>query len=42
MTHLLMIKFGKPEKIELSDLENWSIQFWQFQNKVKEGAKIKI
>jgi hypothetical protein len=34
-----MIKFSKDEKIGLSSLENWSIQFWQIQNKIKEDAK---
>jgi hypothetical protein len=35
-----MIKSGKSVKIGLSDLRNRSIRFWQFQNKIKEEAKL--
>jgi hypothetical protein len=38
--YLLMIKFGKSEKIGLSGLGNQSIRFWQFQDKIKEEAKL--
>jgi hypothetical protein len=37
---VLMIKFGKSEKIGLSDLSFQNIIFWQFQNKTKECAKL--
>jgi hypothetical protein len=35
-----MSKFGKTEKNGLSDLSNRSIQFCQFQSKIKEEAKL--
>jgi hypothetical protein len=35
-TRLLMTKFGKAGKTELSDLGNRSIRFWQFQNRIKK------
>jgi hypothetical protein len=35
-----MTKFGKAEKTSLSGLPNQSIQFWQFQSKTEEGAKL--
>jgi hypothetical protein len=38
--YVLMIKFGKAEKIGLSSLLNRSIRFWQFQSQIKEGAKL--
>ena len=34
-----MTKFGKAEKTGLSGLGNRSIRFWQFQIRIKEGAK---
>jgi hypothetical protein len=34
-----MTKFGKAGKIGLTGLGNRSIRFWQFQNRIKEGAK---
>jgi hypothetical protein len=34
-----MTKFDKSEKIGLSGLGNRNIQFWLFQNRIKEGAK---
>jgi hypothetical protein len=37
---LLMTKFGKFGKTGISDLPFRNIQFWQFQNKTKEGAKL--
>jgi hypothetical protein len=37
-----MIKFGKSEKIGLSGLGNQSIRFWQFQDKIKEEAKLEV
>jgi hypothetical protein len=36
---VLMDKFGMAGKIGLSSLGNRSIQFWQFENRIKEGAK---
>jgi hypothetical protein len=36
-----MAKFGKSEKTGLSDFLFQIIQFWQFQGKAKEWAKIK-
>jgi hypothetical protein len=36
ISSLLMTKFSKAGKIGLSDLGNWSIRFWQFQNRIKE------
>jgi hypothetical protein len=38
--HVLMINFGKAEKIKLSCLPNRSIRFWQFQSKIEERAKL--
>ncbi len=35
-----MTKFGKFGKTGISDLPFRNIQFWQFQNKTKEGAKL--
>jgi hypothetical protein len=35
-----MTKFGMARKIGLSGLPNRSIQFWQFQSKIEEGAKL--
>jgi hypothetical protein len=35
-----MTKFGMAGKIGLSGLPNRSIQFWQFQSKIEEGAKL--
>jgi hypothetical protein len=35
-----MIKSGKSIKIGLYDLGNRSIRFWQFQNRIKEEAKL--
>jgi hypothetical protein len=35
-----MTKFVKSGKTRLSGLGYWSIQFWQFQNKIKEEAKL--
>jgi hypothetical protein len=35
-----MTKFGESEKIELSDFLFQNIRFWQFQGKIKEGAKL--
>jgi hypothetical protein len=35
-----MTKFGKTEKIELSNLPNWSIRFLQFQSKIEKGVKV--
>jgi hypothetical protein len=37
-----MTKFDKTKKIRLSDLVNWSIWFWQFQNRIREWAKHEI
>jgi hypothetical protein len=37
---VLMTKFGKAGKTRISDLGNWSIRFWQIQNKIKEEAKL--
>jgi hypothetical protein len=37
---MLMTKFGKSEKIGLSGLPFRNIRFWQFQNKIKEGARL--
>jgi hypothetical protein len=37
---MLMIKFDKSGKMGLSSLVNWSTQFCQFQNKIKEEAKL--
>jgi hypothetical protein len=34
-----MTKFGKSGKTGLSGLVFRNIRFWQFQNKMKEGAK---
>jgi hypothetical protein len=38
---LFMTKLGKYGKIELSGLLFWTIRFWQFHGKTKEGAKLK-
>jgi hypothetical protein len=35
-----MAKFGKSRKIGLFDLPKQSIQFWQFQSKTEEEAKL--
>jgi hypothetical protein len=35
-----MAKFGKAGKTRLPSLTNWSIQFWQFQSKTEEEAKL--
>jgi hypothetical protein len=36
-----MIKFGKSEKTGPSSFLFWTIRFWQFQIKAKDGAKFK-
>jgi hypothetical protein len=36
-----MTKFSNSGKIGLSGFLFWTIQFWQFQGKIKEGAKLK-
>jgi hypothetical protein len=41
MRILLMTKFGKSGKIGLSGFLFRTIQFWQFQVKTMEGAKLK-
>jgi hypothetical protein len=38
---MLMTKFGKSGKIGLSSLLFRTIRFWQFQDKTKEGPKLK-
>jgi hypothetical protein len=35
-----MTKFGESGKIELSDFLFQNIRFWQFQGKIKKGAKL--
>jgi hypothetical protein len=37
---MLMTKFGKSRKTEPSDMGFWTVWFWQFQNRTKEGAKL--
>jgi hypothetical protein len=39
--HVLMTKFGKSGKTGPSGFLFWTIWFWQFQSKAKEGAKFK-
>jgi hypothetical protein len=36
-----MTKFSKFEKTRLSNFLFQTIQFWQFQDKIKKGAKLK-
>jgi hypothetical protein len=35
-----MTKFGKSGKTGPSDFLFWTVLFWQFQSKAKEGAEV--